>query len=190
LHHSLFRADFEKGFIVPEKKTFPDGVGFRYRSVFFLSPHTIILFQVKPLADRAHKLGLKFGLYSDAGYKTCAGRPGSLGYEENDAHTYASWNVDYLKYDNCNTDGSSPKIRYPVMTKVGSPIKGFKLFFAHAIRPQALNSSGRKILFSMCEWGVDNPATWATPVGNSWRTTGDIQDNWASVTSRADLNDK
>ena len=64
---------------------------------------------IKPLADYAHEKGLLFGLYSDAGYKTCAGRPGSLGYEEIDAKTYAEWGVDYLKYDNCFTDGSPPK---------------------------------------------------------------------------------
>lgn len=70
---------------------------------------------IKALADYAHEKGLLFGVYSDAGYKTCAGRPGSLGYEEIDAKTYAEWGVDYLKYDNCFTDGTSPKVRYPVM---------------------------------------------------------------------------
>lgn len=140
------------GFIHPDEKTFPNGV--------------------KPLADRAHAAGLKFGLYSDAGLKTCAGRPGSLFYEQNDADTYASWGVDYLKYDNCNVpDNLPPEVRYPLMTA-------------------ALNNTKRKIFFSMCEWGVDNPATWAPEVGNSWRTTPDIKDNWASITSRADLNDK
>jgi alpha-galactosidase len=124
---------------------------------------------MKSLADYAHSKGLRFGLYSDAGYKTCAGRPGSLGYEKQDAQTYASWGVDYLKYDNCNDDGTSPEIRYPPMR-------------------DALNATGRQIFFSMCEWGVDNPATWASNVGNSWRTTGDISDNWASMTSRADQN--
>jgi len=67
----------------------------------------------------------------DAGYKTCGGRPASLGYEEKDANTYASWKVDYLKYDNCNSDGSIPEKRYPVMR-------------------DALNASGRAIFFSMC----------------------------------------
>lgn len=104
----------------------------------------------------------------DAGYKTCAGRPASLGYETKDANTYANWTVDYLKYDNCNTDGSIPEKRYPVMR-------------------DALNASGRPIFFSMCEWGVDQPALWAMNVGNSWRTTGDIQDNWHSMISRIDI---
>jgi len=124
---------------------------------------------IKALADYIHSKGLKFGLYSDAGYKTCAGRPGSLGYEKNDARTYAMWTVDYLKYDNCNTDDSKPEVRYPVMR-------------------DALNATGRPIFYSMCEWGVDNPASWAPEVGNSWRTTGDISDNWKSMLSNLDHN--
>lgn len=123
------------------------------------------------LAEHSHSKGLKFGLYSDAGFQTCAKRPGSLHYEVNDANTYAEWKVDYLKYDNCNTDGSRPEVRYPVMR-------------------DALNKTGRPIFFSMCEWGVDDPATWARDVGNSWRTTGDIQDNWEKMISIADMNDK
>jgi len=137
------------GYIQADPQTFPSGM--------------------KALADYVHSKGLKFGLYSDAGYKTCAGRPGSLGFESKDAESYASWGVDYLKYDNCNTDGTSPEVRYPVMR-------------------DALKKTGRPIFYSMCEWGVDNPATWAAPVGNSWRTTGDISDNWASMTSRIDQN--
>uniref|UniRef100_A0A6B2L5P5 Alpha-galactosidase n=1 Tax=Arcella intermedia TaxID=1963864 RepID=A0A6B2L5P5_9EUKA len=125
---------------------------------------------IKPLADYAHSLGLKFGLYSDAGTNTCAGRPGSLGHEKTDADTYASWGVDYLKYDNCNTDGTPPETRYPVMR-------------------DALNATGRAIFYSMCEWGVDNPALWAPEVGNSWRTTGDISNSWQSMLSNIDQND-
>lgn len=115
--------------------------------------------------------GLYFGLYSDAGTKTCAGRPGSLGYEEIDAKTYAAWKVDYLKYDNCNNNNTKPEMRYPVMR-------------------DALNKTGRPIFFSMCEWGQDDPATWAPKVGNSWRTTGDIGDSWGSMIGKADQNDK
>ena len=124
----------------------------------------------KSMVDYVHSKGLKFGLYSDAGTKTCAGRPGSLGFEQNDAHTYAQWEVDYLKYDNCNAK-TSPKDRYPVMR-------------------DALNKTGRPIFYSMCEWGQYDPATWAGPVGNSWRTTGDIRDTWDSMISRADENNK
>lgn len=139
------------GRIVPDPDGFPNGI--------------------KPLADYAHKKGLKFGLYSDAGYKTCAERPGSLGYEEIDAKTYAEWGVDYLKYDNCFTDGSAPEKRYPVMR-------------------DALLKSGRDIFYSMCEWGVNDPAKWAKSVGNSWRTTGDINDSWNSMIGIIDQNDR
>jgi len=124
---------------------------------------------MKSLGDYIHGKGLKYGLYSSAGYKTCQGLPASLGYESIDANTWASWGVDYLKYDNCNTDGTPPETRYPVMR-------------------DALNATGRRMLFSMCEWGVDNPATWATTVGNSWRTTGDINDNFESMIRNAEKN--
>ncbi|KAJ8430777.1 hypothetical protein Cgig2_027855 [Carnegiea gigantea] len=80
------------------------------------------------------------------------------------------WGVDYLKYDNCNNDGSKPTVRYPVMTR-------------------ALMKSGRPIFFSLCEWGDMHPALWGYQVGNSWRTTNDINDNWASMMSRADTNE-
>ncbi|XP_008800438.1 alpha-galactosidase [Phoenix dactylifera] len=127
---------------------------------------------IKALADYIHAKGLKLGIYSDAGFYTCSKQmPGSLGYEDQDAKTIASWEVDYLKYDNCYNDGSSPKDRYNRMGK-------------------ALLNSGRTIFFSLCEWGEADPATWARGVGNSWRTTGDIQDNWDSMTSCADENDK
>lgn len=140
-----------QGNLVPKTSTFPSGI--------------------KALADYVHGKGLKLGIYSDAGSQTCSKTmPGSLGHEEHDARTFASWGVDYLKYDNCNNDGTSPKERYPVMSK-------------------ALLNSGRPIFFSLCEWGLEDPATWAPNVGNSWRTTGDISDNWDSMTSRADQND-
>ncbi|UJR19661.1 hypothetical protein I4U23_022796 [Adineta vaga] len=124
---------------------------------------------IPALVDYVHSRKLKFGLYSDAGFKTCGGRPASLHYETTDANTYASWKVDYLKYDNCNTDGTAPEIRYPVMR-------------------DALNATGRSIFYSMCEWGVDQPALWAPDVGNSWRTTDDIQDNWKSMLNNIDIN--
>ncbi len=117
---------------------------------------------MKALAEYVHSKGLKFGLYSDAGQYTCDKRPGSLGYEVKDATKYAEWKIDYLKYDNCYDNGIKPETRYPVMR-------------------DALNATGWPIVFSMCEWGVDQPATWAPSVGNSWRTTDDIQDNFASM---------
>jgi alpha-galactosidase len=124
---------------------------------------------MKVLGDFIHEKGLKYGIYSDAGYQTCAGNPGSLGYEAVDAATFAEWGIDYLKYDNCFHDDTPPEVRYPPMRN-------------------ALNASGRPILLSMCEWGVDNPATWAPAVGNSWRTTGDITDNWEAMMTKVDQN--
>ncbi|CAI9111658.1 OLC1v1011941C2 [Oldenlandia corymbosa var. corymbosa] len=141
-----------KGNLVPKASTFPSGI--------------------KALADYVHSKGLKLGIYSDAGTQTCSKTmPGSLGHEEQDAKTFASWGIDYLKYDNCNDNGIDPKQRYPIMSK-------------------ALLNSGRSIFFSLCEWGLEDPATWAKQLGNSWRTTGDISDDWNSMTSRADENDK
>ncbi|CAK79708.1 unnamed protein product (macronuclear) [Paramecium tetraurelia] len=116
---------------------------------------------IPSLVQYVHSRGLKFGLYSDAGMQTCEGKPGSLGYEEIDAQTYAEWDIDYLKYDNCHTDGTSPKVRYPPMSA-------------------ALMKQTKKIYFSMCEWGLEKPWLWAPPIANSWRTTGDISDHWYS----------
>ncbi|HSL20244.1 MAG TPA: alpha-galactosidase [Vicinamibacterales bacterium] len=114
---------------------------------------------MKALADYVHSKGLKFGLYSDAGSKTCQGRPGSNGYETEDARQYAAWGVDYLKYDWCSTDGVDPKVAYTTMR-------------------DALRATGRPILFSMCEWGRSQPSTWARGVAHLWRTTGDILPCW------------
>jgi alpha-galactosidase len=114
---------------------------------------------IKALADYVHGKGLKFGIYSDAGTKTCGGRPGSRGYEFQDAAQYARWGVDYLKYDWCNTSTQNAEASYRTMR-------------------DALNSTGRPIVFSMCEWGTAKPWLWAAGVGNLWRTTGDIDDKW------------
>ena len=114
---------------------------------------------MKALADYVHSKGLRFGLYSDAGSNTCQGRPGSNGYEIEDARQYAAWGVDYLKYDWCSTDGVDPKIAYTTMR-------------------DALRSTGRPIVFSMCEWGKSSPSTWARGVAHLWRTTTDILPCW------------
>nr|AMN14860.1 putative alpha-galactosidase 2 [Nepenthes mirabilis] len=140
-----------KGELVPDPKTFPSGI--------------------KALADYVHDKGLKLGIYSDAGVFTCEVRPGSLFYENIDAELFASWGVDYLKYDNCYNLGIKPEDRYPPMR-------------------DALNATKRRIFYSICEWGVDDPALWAGQVGNSWRTTDDINDSWVSMTAIADINDK
>ncbi|MBQ7213491.1 MAG: glycoside hydrolase family 27 protein [Bacteroidales bacterium] len=110
---------------------------------------------IKAVADYVHSKGLKFGIYSDAGRKTCAGFPGSFGHEYQDAIQYARWGVDYLKYDWCSSEDINPRGAYALMR-------------------DALREAGRPIFFSMCEWGSNEPWLWAAEVGHSWRTTGDI----------------
>lgn len=129
----------EDGNIIADPERFPSGM--------------------KALADYVHSKGLKFGLYSDAGRRTCQGRPGSRGYEFQDARQYAEWGVDYLKYDWCNHGKQNSEASYALMR-------------------DALKICGRPIVYSICEWGSTKPWLWAQDVGNLWRTTGDIQDCW------------
>lgn len=110
---------------------------------------------MKWLADYAHSKGLKLGIYTDCGTQTCAGEPGSLGHEYQDALTYARWGIDYLKEDWCNTPNQNPTGAYQLMS-------------------DALRAAGRPILLSLCEWGTAKPWRWARDIGHSWRTTGDI----------------
>jgi alpha-galactosidase len=112
------------------------------------------------VADYVHSKGLLFGIYSDAGTGTCQNRPGSRGYEFQDARQYAAWGVDYLKYDWCNHSTQDSQASYSLMR-------------------DALAKSGRPIVFSLCEWGSTKPWLWAQPVGNLWRSTGDIIDRWS-----------
>src|SRR5216684_351514 len=117
---------------------------------------------MKAVGDYIHSVGLKFGIYSDAGSKTCQKRPGGLGHEYQDAIQYAAWGVDYLKYDWCNTTTQDAKAAY-------------------ALIRNALNASGRPIVLSMCEWGTAKPWQWGKSIGgNLWRTSGDISDMWQS----------
>src|SRR5437764_5222242 len=117
---------------------------------------------MKYVADYVHSKGLKFGLYNCAGTKTCAGYPGTRGYEYQDARYYASLGVDYLKFDWCNTNGINAREAYSTMSK-------------------ALKTADRPIVFSLCEWGQNKPWTWAAPVGHLWRTTGDISAQFEGV---------
>ncbi len=135
------------GNIVPDPQRFPDGI--------------------KALADYVHSRGLKFGIYSDAGTGTCENRPGSRGYEFQDARQYAAWGADYLKYDWCNHGTQDSAASYSIMR-------------------DALAKSGRPIVFSLCEWGVTKPWLWAKDVGNLWRTTQDIFDKWDGKTPSGD----
>jgi len=124
-----------QGNLIPDPKKFPNGL--------------------KTLSDFIHSKGLKFGIYNCAGDKTCGGYPGSRGHEYQDAMMYASWGVDYLKYDWCNTEKINAEAAYTTMSR-------------------ALLATGRPIIFSLCEWGDNSPWLWAGKIGHLWRTTGDI----------------
>ena len=123
------------GFIHPNSERFPSGM--------------------KALADYVHAKGLKLGIYSCAGSKTCGGYPASREHEYQDACAFAQWGIDYLKYDWCNTEGLNAVGAYKTMR-------------------DALFDAGRPMVFSLCEWGNNKPWEWGANVGHLWRTTGDI----------------
>ena len=125
------------GNIVADSKKFPSGL--------------------KALGDYLHAQGFKFGIHNCAGTRTCAGFPGGRGHEYQDARTYASWGIDYLKYDWCNHGTASAEETYKTMR-------------------DALHWAGRPVVFSLCEWGNNRPWLWAEGIGHLWRTTGDIRD--------------
>jgi alpha-galactosidase len=139
------------GDLVPDPVKFPSGM--------------------KSLIDYVHSKGLKFGLYNCAGTKTCAGYPGTRGYEYQDARFYAKLEIDFLKYDWCNTAGINAPEAYGTMSN-------------------ALKKAGRPIVFSLCEWGDTQVWNWGKPIGNLWRISGDIYpcfdceykhpENWSS----------
>ncbi|NII09550.1 glycoside hydrolase family 27 protein [Oleiagrimonas sp. C23AA] len=136
----LLKKRSADGKLVPDPRKFPHGI--------------------KAVADYVHRKGLKLGIYESAGTTTCAGYPGSIGHEASDAKQFASWGVDYLKYDNCGDyQGETYRQRYTAMR-------------------DALAASGRAIVYSLCEWGNKAPWTWAQSIGNLWRTTQDITPRW------------
>ncbi|MDI5972588.1 alpha-galactosidase [Streptomyces sp. SL13] len=137
------------GNLVPDPAKFPDGIS--------------------GVAAYVHSKGLKLGIYESAGTATCAGYPGSLNHEQQDADSFAAWGVDYLKYDNCNNQGVPYQQRYDAMR-------------------DALAATGRPIVFSMCEWGDDSVWTWGAATGNLWRTTGDINASFSSMLSNFHTN--
>ena len=137
----------EQGFIQVDPVKFPSGM--------------------KALADYVHSKGMKLGIYSDAGWKTCGGCAGSYGHEFQDAYTYAQWGIDYLKYDWCYTENINQKGAYKLMS-------------------EALKATGRQIWFSMCEWGSSKPWEWAADIAHSWRTTGDIWPYFDTIPSEFD----
>src|SRR5256885_11105710 len=117
---------------------------------------------IKALADYVHGRGLKLGVYTDAGRLTCQKRPGSFDHELQDAKTYASWGVDYVKVDWCYSEGLDPEVQYVKFR-------------------DALAQAGRPIVFSICNWGVKAPWRWGPKTGNLWRTTEDISDSYDSM---------
>lgn len=120
---------------------------------------------IKALADDVHSKGLKFGIYSCASEKTCAGYPGSYGFEDQDAQLWASWGVDFLKYDYC----FAPAEQAIAMER-------------YARMGEALRNSGREILYSLCEWGGRSPHLWGRKVGSHmWRVSGDVYDTWVNL---------
>lgn len=122
---------------------------------------------MKALADYVHSKGLKLGIYSSPGPKTCANYEGSFQHEEQDAKTYASWGIDYLKYDWCSAERVYD---YRSMQA------------AYALMGKALEAAGRPIVYSLCQYGLLNSGEWGPKVGgNLWRTTGDIRDSWESM---------
>lgn len=142
------RTRDENGRLVPNKERFPNGI--------------------KPICDYCHSKGLKFGMYSDLGALTCAGYPGSYGFEYIDAQTFADWGVDFLKYDYCFRSKSvDPATLY---RKMGI----------------ALKSTGKDILYSICSWGRDETDKWVdTTSGSMWRLGGDIKDDWQHIRNMA-----
>ena len=134
---------------------------------------------MKALADYVHSKGLKLGIYSSPGPKTCAGFEGSYGHEQQDANTYAKWGIDYLKYDLCSYTrimkkeaGNDRQKQWALMQQ------------AYEKMHQALLNTHRPIVFSLCQYGWNAVWTWGPKVGgNLWRTTGDIDDSYARMSA-------
>jgi len=150
--------------IVPDPSKFPNGIS--------------------GVAAEVHALGLKLGIYSDAGTATCAGYPGSLGMESLDAATFSSWGVDYLKYDNCNVPGN--------WTDSSNPQDGDWYNSNSAIRYRqmgaALAEQSRPFQYDLCIWGTAEVWEWGARVGHSWRMSGDSSPSWSYLTEIIGIN--
>ncbi|KAF8511506.1 glycoside hydrolase [Hysterangium stoloniferum] len=146
-----------KGLLVPDFNKFP--LGFNN------------------LTSKLHKLGLNAGIYSDSGWFTCAGYPGSFQHEESDLEQFIGWGFNYLKYDNC-------AIPYDSITRTG--IVGRYQRMADAITFFQMKNGGLPIIFSLCEWGWSQVWLWGKTMGQSWRITGDIAPNWDSLAAIID----
>ncbi|MGH9476897.1 MAG: glycoside hydrolase family 27 protein [Terriglobales bacterium] len=123
---------------------------------------------MQALAAYVHSRGLKLGIYSSPGPRTCAGYEGSYRHEAQDARTYAAWGIDYLKYDWCSASSVYTPQQMPAV---------------YENMALALRATRRPMVFSLCEYGWDNVGVWgAAAGGNLWRTTDDIADNYPSMT--------
>jgi alpha-galactosidase len=125
---------------------------------------------MRGLAGHIHGRGLRFGLYNCAGERTCQGYPGGRGREFSDARRFAGWDVDYMKIDWCHSEGLDARAAYTTWS-------------------EAIRSTRRPMVLSICEWGRDRPWEWAGSVGHLWRTAGDIADRWDSVMHILDRQD-
>jgi alpha-galactosidase len=136
---------------------------------------------MKALGDYIHSKGLKFGIYSSPGAQTCGRYAGSLGHEEQDARMYASWGVDFLKYDLCSFQEQIQKAKaeHPDdQTEAGNKA----MIAAYRKMGGALKATGRPIVYSLCQYGVDQPWKWGPGLGaNMWRTTDDINDTYGRM---------
>jgi alpha-galactosidase len=157
---------------------------------------------ISGVADTVHGLGLKLGIYGSAGTETCAGYPAQIGHEMLDASTFASWGIDYFKYDNCyvpanwsdpyiacvpdhwQTDGPFPNGICPVTNTTapaGYDWGSSPTAHRYAIMRDALLAQNRTILYSLCEWGDAAVDTWGNSTANSWRMSGDIDPSWSRI---------
>jgi alpha-galactosidase len=126
---------------------------------------------MKATTDFVHSLGLKMGIYSSPGPRTCGGYLGSWQHEDDDAQTYADWGIDYLKYDWCSYGEIAP--RNPNLAEMQKP---------YSVMGASLKKANRDILYSFCQYGMGSVWKWGKEIGgNSWRTTGDIVDTWESM---------
>ncbi len=141
---------------------------------------------MKELVDHIHGLGLKAGIYSSPGPLTCGGCVASWRHEQQDALQYAAWGFDYLKYDWCSYGGVAPPDTNMIITTNG--VRKRRSFALETLQKPyrdmraALDQTPRDIVFSLCQYGMGDVWTWGGEVGgNSWRTSGDITDNWRSL---------
>jgi alpha galactosidase A-like protein/alpha galactosidase C-like protein len=130
---------------------------------------------IKLVADYVHSLGLKLGIYEEAGTATCQGLAGSYGHEKTDAQDFASWGVDYLKYDNCNAPAGTAATQQEYIAR-------------YKAMSDALAATGRPIVYALCEWGNFSPWQWGPDQANLGRSTGDIRPNFASMLSNFTIN--